>query len=322
MSESTADRTRVAIACQGGGSHTAFTAGVLGRVFADFPADCELVGVSGTSGGAVCAAAAWDGWLSADRTPGGVLEDVWTDIVARSPTERWLNAVAVWTARMEHAGVPVGAVSPAQNPLAALGQAQLRRVLASNVDFERFEEVAGPDAPTLSVGAVNVTAGEFVTFQDDDVTPDAVLASAAVPDLFEPVVIDGEAHWDGLFSQNPPIRDLMRGPVETVPEELWIVQVNPQRDDEVPRSLRDVYDRRNELAGNISLNQQLHGVERVNEWLDAGWLPEDRFVHTEVSRIQLDERLYFASKLDRDPGFVTDLIAEGEAAAEAFLADR
>ena len=29
------DRPRVAIACQGGGSHTAFTAGVLGRLFAD-----------------------------------------------------------------------------------------------------------------------------------------------------------------------------------------------------------------------------------------------------------------------------------------------
>jgi NTE family protein len=52
-----AGRTRVAIACQGGGSHTAFTAGVLKRLLgAEELAGFEVVGLSGTSGGAVCAA--------------------------------------------------------------------------------------------------------------------------------------------------------------------------------------------------------------------------------------------------------------------------
>jgi NTE family protein len=143
-----------------------------------------------------------------------------------------------------------------------------------------------------------------------------------VPDVFEPVVVDGDAYWDGLFSQNPPVRELYRGPRERSPEELWVVQVNPQRDGEVPRSLRDIQDRRNELSGNISLNQQLHFVERVNEWLDAGSLPADRFVHTDVSRVQLDESLLFASKLDRDVGFVADLVERGDEAAAAFLAER
>ena len=53
-------RRRIAIACQGGGSHTAFTAGVLTRLFGSDEIDgYEVVGLSGTSGGAVCALLAW-----------------------------------------------------------------------------------------------------------------------------------------------------------------------------------------------------------------------------------------------------------------------
>jgi len=57
-------RTRVAIACQGGGSHTAFTAGVLERLLgAGELSGVEVVGLSGTSGGAVCALLAWSALL-------------------------------------------------------------------------------------------------------------------------------------------------------------------------------------------------------------------------------------------------------------------
>lgn len=54
---------RVAIACQGGGSHTAFTAGALKKLLKEKGAeghdDYEIVALSGTSGGAVCAFLAW-----------------------------------------------------------------------------------------------------------------------------------------------------------------------------------------------------------------------------------------------------------------------
>ena len=46
---------RVAIACQGGGSHTAFTAGMLKRLLLEGREEHEIVALSGTSGGAVCA---------------------------------------------------------------------------------------------------------------------------------------------------------------------------------------------------------------------------------------------------------------------------
>ena len=59
-------RSRVAIACQGGGSHTAFPAGVLQELLGRLPDDVEVVALSGTSGGAMCAALAWDGLLRGD----------------------------------------------------------------------------------------------------------------------------------------------------------------------------------------------------------------------------------------------------------------
>ncbi|MFC4990095.1 patatin-like phospholipase family protein [Saliphagus infecundisoli] len=84
--------TKVAIACQGGGSHTAFTAGVLKGLLPELAPEYDLVGMSGTSGGAVSAVAAWQG-LYVDG-PGGVrerLDSLWSAIAASSPPERLLN---------------------------------------------------------------------------------------------------------------------------------------------------------------------------------------------------------------------------------------
>src|SRR3982750_3912676 len=78
---------RVAIACQGGGSHTAFTAGVLGRLMtADELDGYRVVGLSGTSGGAVCALLAWSALLDSDRRAVKTrLEGFWADNSASDP---------------------------------------------------------------------------------------------------------------------------------------------------------------------------------------------------------------------------------------------
>ena len=63
----------VAIACQGGGSHTAFTAGVLDELLENIPQQYNIVGFSGTSGGAACAMLAWYGHVHPDEDPGPLL---------------------------------------------------------------------------------------------------------------------------------------------------------------------------------------------------------------------------------------------------------
>ncbi|NHN43441.1 patatin-like phospholipase family protein [Halorubellus sp. JP-L1] len=315
-SEDDPGATRVAIACQGGGSHTAFTAGALQSLLAD--AETNVVGLSGTSGGAICATAAWYGLLAEDETPASVLDAVWTDVAARSPLDRALNAWTVWGSTIEASGFPTPSVSPYHNPAAGIAQKHLRRALADNVDFDRFADLATEDAPRLVVGTVDVEGGAFETFADGDVTADAVLASTAIPELFPGVEIDGHVHWDGVFSHNPPINALMNVDRERKPEELWIVQINPDGASENPTSLREIQDRRNELAGNLSLNQQLHLVRRVNDWLDAGHLPESDFQTVKIRRMELDRDLSYATKLDRDADFLDDLRDLGADAAAEF----
>ncbi|ELY46506.1 patatin-like phospholipase family protein [Natronorubrum bangense] len=318
MSET--DPRNVAIACQGGGSHTAFTAGVLKRLFREWPDDCELVGISGTSGGAFNALAAWYGLVTADEARAiELLEALWTDLSATDVGDQLLNNWAAGLSRLESNGVPIPQLSPYQTPGSEAGKDRIRETLERHIEFEEIPGLCTQNAPKLVIGTVDVNAGIFETFVDEQVTPQAVLASAAVPTLFEAVEIDGHLHWDGLFSQNPPIDDLMAGNAGRKPDELWVIQINPQEIEGEPTSLEEIADRRNELAGNISLNQELHVIKRVNEWIDAGHLPEDEFSRTAVRRIPMEKNYHCSTKVDRSSSFIRELIDLGETRAVAFL---
>lgn len=98
-------RPRIAIGCQGGGSHAAFTAGVLMELLQPRHAGrFELVALSGTSGGAVCSSLAWSGLLC--RSGGGptkaieVLAGFWEELSARDWWDGAVNAWGMWTIRL------------------------------------------------------------------------------------------------------------------------------------------------------------------------------------------------------------------------------
>jgi NTE family protein len=318
-------RTRVAIACQGGGSHTAFTAGVLKRLLGAGELDgYEVVGLSGTSGGAVCALLAWSALLEDDPPAAGrLLEDFWADNSASTPLEQLVNAWVVWAARLENL-VVLPAVSPYDNLGSVAALAEFRRMLERRVDFGRLAAQAGEAGPMLLIGAVDVLSGEFKAFNSrrDTITADMVLASAAIPTLFRSVRVGDGTYWDGLFSQNPPVREL----VDARPDELWVIQINPRRWDGEPTTMVEIADRRNELSGNLSLHQELGFIEKINQLLDEGRLAADgryrqivvRLI--ELARPRLSRSLGTASKLNRAPAFIRDLIAHGEARAGEFLA--
>lgn len=316
------EATRVAIACQGGGSHTAFTAGVLRALFsqADWDEEYRLVGISGTSGGAFNALAAWYGLVTAGPSRATMLlEQIWHDLAAEDTTDRLLNQWVSAVSGLRSVGAAIPEFSPYQLPGSELGKERIREVLEAHIDFGAVPSMCGPGCPDLVVGTVDVEGGVFETFVNEAVTTEAVLASAAVPELFEAVEIDGHAHWDGLFSQNPPIDDLMRQSPQQQPEELWVIQINPQEIDGEPTTLREITDRRNELSGNISLNQELRFVERVNDWIDAGKLSSEEFTKTEISRIEMPTRYDSSSKANRDVQFIEQLLADGHERGTAFL---
>ena len=314
------DTRRVAIACQGGGSHTAFTAGVLSRLLPDLPEDVEIVALSGTSGGAMCAALGWYGLVHDDHEPDELLRSFWAELAAESPTHRTANDWLQWGLGMRRWGIPLPEVSPYHNPAARWGQRELERVLEAHVDFEAIPGLLADDDSHLAllISAIDVKSGELRLFREDELSPGALLASAAEPDLFEAVEVDGRHYWDGLFTKNPPIEAFVTTEDFPDPDEVWLVKINPNERDRAPQSLHGIFNRRNELSGNIAMNAEIRFVETVNRWVEAGYLP-DRYTHTEIRTIPLDRQLDWRTKLDRNPEFLTGLIEDGVEAAETFL---
>ena len=287
---------RVAIACQGGGSHAAFTAGTLKKMLEEGHERYDFVAFSGTSGGAVCALLAWYALIehgkgeAGAREAGYLLDKFWIENnAAKAPPERLLNDWLIgWLRWQKTTGL---LVEGSPNAFSDYWQDRLRRALKENVPFgEINEELVKPSSPRLFVGAVNVLTGEFGVFtshrrervasswvfngdRESGISVDAVLASAAIPPIFRAVRIGRSVYWDGLFSQNPPVRELL----DAQPDEIWVIQINqsrmtprpkePEPGDE-PTSVVEILDRRNALAGNLSLNQELRHLEEINELVE------------------------------------------------------
>lgn len=307
---------RVAIACQGGGSHTAFTAGALKKLLTRKRDEYEILGLSGASGGAICALLSWYALLT-DGAARAVelLDSFWKENSANSYWDMVLNDLFVESSRLQ-GSVAIPEISPYLYPSTA--QNRLRTMLEDHIEFERLGGLVSPSSPRLLVSAVDVLSGEFKVFRDAEVGVEAILASAAIPNLFRAVRIGDGVYWDGLFSQNPPVREfVVDRSVREKPDEIWIVQINPERREQEPTSVVDIMDRRNELSGNLSLNQEIRFIEAINGLL--GHLPEDQYKHIEVRRIEMLRPLDAASKLDRRPSFIQEMMAYGEERAENFL---
>jgi len=305
---------RIAIACQGGGSHTAFTAGVLKRILKEENEKFEIIALSGTSGGAICALLAWYGLLTNDKKKSiRLLDSFWQENSTRSYWEKILNDWMLWSARL-----PELMFMPAMSPYSYPPWAQdyLKTLLEKNVKFDTLGTLIKPSSPKLYIGGVNVRTGGFKVFKSDvknhEISAEAILASAAIPTLFRAIHIDNKIYWDGLFSQNPPLKDFVKGHSKTKPDEIWIIQINPDRRKEEPKSIKAIEERRSELAGNLSLNQEIDFIHTVNKWVDKKYLPEDKYKHVHIEEIVMERDLDLASKFDRSEDFIKDMMAYGE----------
>jgi NTE family protein len=323
VNQATEGDRRVAIACQGGGSHTAFTAGVLSRMLRDGEPDgYRVVGFSGTSGGAVCATLSWRAFVAGKPADAARrLHGYWEGTAADTPVELAANAGLVWTSVLQNVGL-LPLVSPYDVPIPA--QETFRELLAPWADLDGVGADPDREHPLLVVGAVDVVSGRFRAFDSwtEPITVDEVLASAAIPTVFPAVHLPDGVYWDGLFSQNPPVRELL----DSKPDELWVIQINATAIDEEPRTVLDIADRRNELAGNLSLFQELKTVEKIDRLLAEGVIPPDGPYKPvvvrvlELSRSRSSRLLGPSSKLNRDRRFLEELMAQGEQQADEFLA--
>ena len=339
-------KTKIAIACQGGGTHTAFTAGALKHLLDnDIQTKYQIVGLTGTSGGAVCAAAALYGLLKAadggTEPPYKPLIDFWYANTPQSPAEAVFAKTTDAFMRIAESGrVPTFPANPyrttplleAATPLFGRREfLDFRALLEAYIDFDELRSLINEDSPRLLLGAANILTGEFKAFDSwvpGEISVDAVLASAAVPNIFEAVHIGDGVYWDGLFSQNPPVAQLMNTEAAKRPDEVWVILINPVTADEEPKTAGAIADRRNELAGNISLYQELHFINRVNKWIEQGYFRPDIASKLKPTKIriltiskQLSDSLNYWTKLSRDRNLIDTLIADGETQAATFLSD-
>jgi NTE family protein len=311
-------RRRVAIACQGGGSHTAFTAGVLQGLLGGLPEDVEVVALSGTSGGAICAALAWEGFLRGEPLPAiEKLRSFWMATAATEPLDKIVNQMVMSVMNMRDMMV-LPEVSPYHLP--TWGDEHFRDILHQHFDFEELRRLARqPGAPALQIGAVEVLSGHFDLFTGEELCVECLMASAAIPEIFRAVTVPGRGvYWDGLFSQNPPIHDLVDHRID----ELWLIQINSSTCGRIPTETHEILDRRNALAGNLSMEQELGFIESINRAIAQGKLSDKEFRPIHISRISLDREMPHQSKVDRRPAFLEELRELGRTKCRWFLKDR
>lgn len=335
---------RIAVACQGGGSQTAFTAGVLQVLLREAAAGRFAISqLSGTSGGALCALLAGYGLQHQQQGAWSVdqslqlLDDFWEDNTARLPGEIAWNELVVNSARLQGSGQLPELKTTPYSPQAVFTThlletlaprpefLNLAALISRHIDFTQL--LQGSDhEPRLLFGAVEVRSGRFKAFDSwqAEISLEAALASAALPQLSQAVQIGDAVYWDGLFSQNPPVREFVADMArERKPAEIVVIRINPQCREQVPTSVADIEDRRNELAGNLSLNQELAAIKTINKLIAKGLLndPDKReiVIHEITMADEVSAALDPASKLDRSRDHIEGLMAHGRERAEATL---
>lgn len=265
----------------------------------------------------MCASLVWRGLVASgpDEAARRLLE-FWRDLEVHDLVDAIGNFWAVSLARL-----PVTVeVSPyLYNPPA---EPRLLELLRAHLDLEQLTtDCARRVRPSLLIGATDVLTGDRVIFPGETLTYDDLIASAAVPPLFRAVHTNGHLYWDGLFATNPPVREFTD--LDERPDEIWVVQINPQHRSGEPRSMREIVDRRNELAGNLSLGQELYFVERINKLRERHETIAAQYQRIRVRVIELDaEGLDYPSKLDRRDGFIERLLKAGQERAEWFFDQR
>lgn len=310
----------VDFALQGGGSHGAFTWGVLDRLLEE--PWLHIDGISGTSAGAMNAAVLVDGHAKGGAAGARTaLESFWrrvSDAARFSPFRRGPIDVLLgrWTLDSSLMYVAMDLMSRLWSPydLNPMGKNPLRAILAETIDFERLAR-----APIkLFITATNVRTGRGHVFRNDVVTPDVLLASACLPTMFQAIEIDGEPYWDGGYSGNPTITPLVR---ECKSHDTILVQINPVERKERPRSASDILNRLNEVSFNAVLLKELRMIAMLRQVANPGDSEGAQWAGMRIHRVasEMMTDLGASSKLNAEWEFFCLLRAEGRRSAQIFL---
>ncbi|MBL8640265.1 MAG: patatin-like phospholipase family protein [Alphaproteobacteria bacterium] len=345
------DCKKLNLALQGGGAHGAFTWGVLDEFLRQGNLDFE--GISATSAGSMNAVIMTQGLIT-----GGVegareaLEQFWRTIsdVGSVFTPVSLNSPQVpnffspflspvpnfltnwqkeWSKNFENGwrdgrnqasqfvNLLSQNISPYQfNPF---NYNPLRTILEDMVDFEK---IRATKEVQLFITATNVQTGDDKIFRTPELTCDMVLASCALPTIFQAVEVDGQYYWDGGYVGNPSLWPLF---YEVSADDVLIVHVNPLIREEIPKNAPAIENRLNEITFNSALLKELRAISFVQKLLQENMLKEQfrsRYRDVLVHAIRAEESmsaLDLSSKYDTSWDFLLSLRDQGRAQAKHWL---
>ena len=309
------------LALQGGGAHGAFTWGVLDGLLQDGRLNFE--GVSGTSAGAMNAVVLADGLLRGGRDGArAALEQFWTAVAGSLPFEvavpsqdgQNVSLVPAFKMLMQFAHY----FSPHQlNPFDVN---PLRKILLAQVDFERLRR----ESPVkLYIAATHANSGKVRLFRSPEISADAILASACLPQMARPVEIDGEPYWDGGYAANPAIYPLF---YECKTSDILMVLLTPLKHNGTPHSVQEIKDRVLELAFNSTFLREMRMFAHAREYASESFFPvgrlERRLVRLNFHVIDAQEQMHefkTETKLAANMGFFELLRNLGRERARTWL---
>ncbi len=320
------ERKRINLALQGGGSHGAFTWGVLDALIED--GRLEIEALSGTSAGAMNAVIFMQGW--AKNGPDGAraeLRAFWTELgamaftspIQRTPLDQlrgtWNlddSPAALWADVMQRTLTPW-----MRNPL---GLDPLRDLLRRHFDQNAVRECHGIKA---FIAATNVQTGKAHIFTREELTVETVLASACLPNVHNAVVIDGVPYWDGGFRGNPPIWPFIYA---SDSRDVVIVELDPSFRPGVPKSNAEIADRLNEITFGGALIAEMRAIAFVQDMIEKGAITGEFGARLkEIMIHSINDEASIApmgsvSKFLIEPAFLEHLFQLGRTAATKWLA--
>jgi len=316
----------VNIALQGGGAHGAFAWGVLDRLLEDGRLDISAM--SATSAGAMNAVVLAYGVSIGSRDGAREkLAEFWKEISAAGelyspvrtlPWEKWLQMFG-FQSEFSPTFMAFQAMTHLFSPyqLNPYNFNPLKEVLLKVVDFERL--AVCNRATRIFISATNVRTGKIKVFGNNELSVEAVLASACLPYIFKAVEIDGEAYWDGGFMGNPAIFPLI---YQGVSHDVIIVHINPIERTKIPGTAPEIFDRINEISFNSSLLREMRAIEFITRLIDSEVLDAKEYKRIYVHSIRDDAQmtqLGVATKLNPDWEFLCRLRDAGRRRASEWL---
>ena len=279
---------RVALILQGGGALGAYQAGVYQALH---EADIEPDWITGVSIGGINAAII-AGNRRENRLPR--LREFWERITSRKVWHytpdgdifrQMRNAVSAQMTMLQ--GQPgffkphdINAwMSPAgaRTATSFYDNSPLRETLLELVDFS----IINDRRARFSVGAVNILTGNFVYFdnRDEEIIPEHVMASGALPPALPMVKIGTDYFWDGGIVSNTPLQHLLEQE-DGLDSLVFQVDLFSARGP-LPREMADVLGRHKDIMYSSRTRYNTDMFRKLQKW--------KRRTHAALARIPEDQ---------------------------------